>query len=264
MKAIETRYSGYNFRSRLEARWAVFFDSLGIEWEYEAQGYACGYRLTMEEGTFPYLPDFWLPELKVFAEVKGSLDETSLNKVLNAAAYLSNENRGGCATGQDGCFATVLLGPIPEPFGSPLLYPNVLHMHEGDLVASPWNWNRSFVCATGEAVARDSGETWGDRGNLIRFLLGGQPEPEREFAPRRKTGADLNWRELRRSAGWELDFDTTYAYEAARGARFEFGGFPGGKADRIVSPFISCWGGTVGCGCKFTDEHGEPNRHIGS
>ena len=32
-KAIETKYKGFRFRSRLEARWAVFFDALGIEWE---------------------------------------------------------------------------------------------------------------------------------------------------------------------------------------------------------------------------------------
>ena len=29
--AIETKYKGYRFRSRLEARWAVFFDALGIK-----------------------------------------------------------------------------------------------------------------------------------------------------------------------------------------------------------------------------------------
>ena len=35
IKPIETIYKGYRFRSRLEARWAVFFDALGIEYEYE-------------------------------------------------------------------------------------------------------------------------------------------------------------------------------------------------------------------------------------
>lgn len=64
MKAIETSYKGYRFRSRLEARWAVFFDTLGIRWEYEAEGYDLG-----EAGW--YLPDFWLPDLKYFFEVKG-------------------------------------------------------------------------------------------------------------------------------------------------------------------------------------------------
>jgi hypothetical protein len=31
MKAIETKYNKYLFRSRLEARWAVYFDSLDIK-----------------------------------------------------------------------------------------------------------------------------------------------------------------------------------------------------------------------------------------
>jgi len=60
---IETIYKGYRFRSRLEARWAVFFDSLGVEWEYEKEGYDLG-----ELGW--YLPDFWLPQFRLFLEVK--------------------------------------------------------------------------------------------------------------------------------------------------------------------------------------------------
>jgi hypothetical protein len=57
IKAIETRYKGYRFRSRLEARWAIFFDAMGIKWEYERQGYHTEYG--------PYLPDFYLPEVGV-------------------------------------------------------------------------------------------------------------------------------------------------------------------------------------------------------
>ena len=51
LNAIETRYDGYKFRSRLEARWAVFFHTLGIEYEYEPEGFELpnGQR---------YLPDF--------------------------------------------------------------------------------------------------------------------------------------------------------------------------------------------------------------
>lgn len=64
IKAIETRYKGYRFRSRLEARWAVFFDALGIKWEYEKEGYDLGNRGY-------YLPDFWLPQVDMWAEVKG-------------------------------------------------------------------------------------------------------------------------------------------------------------------------------------------------
>ena len=64
IKAIETVYNGYRFRSRLEARWAVFFDTLGIEYDYEPEGFDLG-----ELGY--YLPDFYLPEMETWAEVKG-------------------------------------------------------------------------------------------------------------------------------------------------------------------------------------------------
>jgi hypothetical protein len=64
IKAIETIYNGYRFRSRLEARWAVFFDALGIKYEYEKEGFE------LENGEW-YLPDFWLPEYRVWAEIKG-------------------------------------------------------------------------------------------------------------------------------------------------------------------------------------------------
>lgn len=67
MKAIETSYRGYRFRSRLEARWAVFFDALHIEWEYEFEGFH------LDSGEM-YLPDFWLPRfhwpLGIHVEVK--------------------------------------------------------------------------------------------------------------------------------------------------------------------------------------------------
>ena len=36
VKAHPTRYSGVQFRSRLEARWAAFFDLMGWKWSYEA------------------------------------------------------------------------------------------------------------------------------------------------------------------------------------------------------------------------------------
>jgi len=64
VKAIETKYQGFRFRSRTEARWAVFFDTLGIEWDYEKEGY--------ELPSGWYLPDFWLPQFKCFFEVKGT------------------------------------------------------------------------------------------------------------------------------------------------------------------------------------------------
>ncbi len=51
IQPIQTFYKGYKFRSRLEARWAVFFDALNLKWQYEVEGY----KLTNGEY---YLPDF--------------------------------------------------------------------------------------------------------------------------------------------------------------------------------------------------------------
>lgn len=74
LKPIQTRYKGHHFRSRLEARWAVFLDNLGVRWEYEVEGYDLG-----EAG--PYLPDFRLPDLGCWVEVKpADADEDAVRK----------------------------------------------------------------------------------------------------------------------------------------------------------------------------------------
>ncbi len=61
--AIETKYRGELFRSRTEARWAAFLDALGVTREHEPQPF--------EIGGMGYLPDFFLPGLGVWLEVKG-------------------------------------------------------------------------------------------------------------------------------------------------------------------------------------------------
>lgn len=75
IKPIETVYNGYRFRSRLEARWAVFFDTLQIRYQYEVEGFDL-------DGVW-YLPDFWLPDYQTWFEVKGeSPDQEATNKAL--------------------------------------------------------------------------------------------------------------------------------------------------------------------------------------
>lgn len=69
---IETHYKGYRFRSRLEARWAVFFDAVGVRFEYEQQGFK------LNDGTF-YLPDFYLPDQDSYVEIKPAINYKSRN-----------------------------------------------------------------------------------------------------------------------------------------------------------------------------------------
>ena len=95
IRAIETRYNGYRFRSRLEARWAVFFDTLGIRYEYEPEGFdlsrLAGKDYGWTDGGAPgedaqirfdrwykalgdtpvrYLPDLFIAEWNTYVEIK--------------------------------------------------------------------------------------------------------------------------------------------------------------------------------------------------
>jgi hypothetical protein len=72
IKPIETHYKGYRFRSRLEARWAVFFDALGLQWEYEPQDF--------QTSAGRYLPDFRIQHVagrEIYVEVKPDTNLTS-------------------------------------------------------------------------------------------------------------------------------------------------------------------------------------------
>lgn len=112
VKAIETAYKGHRFRSRLEARWAVFFDALGLAWNYEPEGY--------EKDGERYLPDFRLTlgDEVWWAEIKGD------------AAWL-NDNRdqlsrwfGGEPIVPGG--RLLVLGELPEPQHGALIVKTIL------------------------------------------------------------------------------------------------------------------------------------------
>jgi hypothetical protein len=62
IKSLPTEYRGITYRSRTEARWAVFFTENEIPFNYEFEGFDLG-------GVW-YLPDFWLPAAKSWFEVK--------------------------------------------------------------------------------------------------------------------------------------------------------------------------------------------------
>ena len=73
-KPIQTNYNGFRFRSRAEARWAVFFDVLAVRYLYEPEGFR------LSDGTM-YLPDFYLPDCNMWFEVKGVMDEIDQHKI---------------------------------------------------------------------------------------------------------------------------------------------------------------------------------------
>lgn len=86
IKPIETRAYGHRFRSRLEARWAVAFTEAGIAWQYEPEGFDLG------KAGF-YLPDFWLPQVSMWAEVK---PDRPSDEELRKVAALVNQSGNPC------------------------------------------------------------------------------------------------------------------------------------------------------------------------
>lgn len=64
MKAIDTLYEGHYFRSRTEARWAVFWKTLGLPFEYESEGYY------LDDGNVMYLPDYYIRAWNTYVEIK--------------------------------------------------------------------------------------------------------------------------------------------------------------------------------------------------
>lgn len=134
-RAIETRYKGYHFRSRLEARWAVFFDSAGIKWQYEPEGFE---KSTEGDGISRYLPDFYLPDFGTWVEVKGVWSKEDAIKMCHLLDYGSplwnfddsyyrfdhaKKKEFGLVKDVRG---VLLLGPLPDVFG-PTYFPLVVH-----------------------------------------------------------------------------------------------------------------------------------------
>jgi len=129
IKPIETHYKGYRFRSRLEARWAVFFDAMEYDWKYEPEGFVS----TQWETPVRYLPDFYLPSSKTWVEVKGS-DESLKDDARRLEAILDFDSPlPGMRDSYDDTAYTrglLILGDIPEPRHGRIYHPIIQH-HEG-------------------------------------------------------------------------------------------------------------------------------------
>lgn len=164
IKSIPTVYNGFTFRSRLEARWAVFLDGISLRWEYEPEGYQ------LPSGW--YLPDFWLPDRGVFVEVKSENGRT-------AAA------RKKCfelcdATGSP----VVITGGVPDEYDydRALSRPTceiIVTDYEGDMRVFPclWSysgWTSDYLPVSGiwPLPARDTPYGWSPAQDFIVPLTG--------------------------------------------------------------------------------------------
>ncbi len=194
ISSIETYYAGCRFRSRLEARWAVLFDRLGISWEYEPQGYVVAGK--------PYLPDFYRPTLNSWVEVKGSTDNLDLDLLRQ---FVTSSKA-----------ALLLAGPMPEPYLGGEVCWNLLDPEPLD---DPDGFDEHGQPVWTSDVA------WTVRVKPVSFLVWATqrrlwthyPDVSTEWNPDDPTRPFIDW-------DYQASCDA--AYDAARAARFEYGERP--------------------------------------
>lgn len=205
IRAIETVYAGHRFRSRLEARWAVFFDELGIEWQYEPEGYERDWN----DGPIRYLPDFYLPATRTWVEVKGSDEQLSadLPRLITMCDWGSPIP--GINESWDSTRGLLLLGQLPRIEAGRLPVHPILQHHKGVFVHAWQFYTRDLVRADGalgQMPVELGDEPWYDAscGHFQPIELDAAlryPSPQ--------------WAHLRPAVD--------NAYHAARQARFEHG-----------------------------------------
>lgn len=213
IKAIETFYKGYHFRSRLEARWAVFFDTLGISWKYEVEGFEVEINAYESEAENRpslkkrrYLPDFFLPTHSgtgVYVEVKGNKNALKENWHYHAQMH----DHGGIlpnfsnSLGREDA-GLLLLSDIPEASRTKTYFHPIIQ-HERGLVKS-----YAFFVGEGLAVASNS--------SLAALL---------DVAPiYNLDSSGDNWDIDLKEAPSNYHYpNVVAAYAAARAARFEHG-----------------------------------------
>lgn len=175
MKAIETQFDGFRFRSRTEARWSVFFKVAGIKFDYELEGFE------LPNGD-RYLPDFWLSDAKMWFEVKGEQP--------------SESERVKCKMLAEGTGCDVMLA-----VGPPDSRRENIHLFQKQ-VDPPFDEAPLRIMAD----RRNAGEFWlgnfSAYGCCTRIIhVPGSPEHDR----------------------YPIISPIQGAYDAAKGARFEFG-----------------------------------------
>lgn len=130
LAAVPTRYKGILFRSALESTWAQTLDRLGVDWEYEPE------TIPLPSGA-RYVPDFRLPAIGAWLEVKGD-NVPGLDKTLEFARMLACD----CPAIRCGCRwrggEIVIVGHPPR-----------IKKRPGDYRRAWWaNWSGIFRCGS--------------------------------------------------------------------------------------------------------------------
>ena len=153
IKAIPTTYAGVNFRSRLEARWAAFFDLCGWKWDYE-----------------PFDLDGWAPDFRIRTAIGPVLAEV---KPVDIVGFIARQEKNECAdpwpfsefdkaARHRHRHAVCLLGD--EPLSNIGFYP--IGMIDKPPANATFDYD-GFIDALSPAV--DPSDTWRQAGDIVQW-----------------------------------------------------------------------------------------------
>lgn len=183
MKAHPTKYHGILFRSRLEARWAAFFDLLGWDWRYEAE--ECHY-------------DGWIADFVLLGKKLVLIEIKPDRTVKDLEQYKEKIEHSGCKE------EVLILGGeplIPEGECQPYAFGLLGEFHD-EMTPHPqvscWGWGSAALtsCYGGEEKEFDhlQNEVFGKVSDMIsggdyigavtytRNVIGGKITNSRPFA----------------------------------------------------------------------------------
>lgn len=208
IRAIETRYRGVYFRSRLEARWAAFFDAAGWSWEYEpfdTAGWIPDFVLKGKKRTalVEVKPILW-PRVGVLEHAQDKMIETIRSaeyapQIAKAWRYAANlyESRDVNLIGWPDPSSTEVL-----ILGTSILSESIGGHYLGVILNELWGnlmWDAACLAGGHQPQVLDFHAFEGS----YEYRIGGQYEGDRHIRPANKSAVEDLWGKASRAVRYE-------------------------------------------------------------
>lgn len=188
IKAIPTTYAGVQFRSRLEARWAAFFDLCGWKWDYE-----------------PFDLDGWAPDFMLKGKIKSLVEVKPIN--------FSEVEHIGIAQAKEA--ANKAFKTAYKARHDPKTHYEILVIGNGPFSHDHWyTWSLGIMALEKWCCGEDFADLyWGKTQNIdyaarygnYAYRIGGQWNGDHHLSPIKDDTPEQLWREAGNAVQWRPD-----------------------------------------------------------
>ncbi|WP_065091484.1 hypothetical protein [Rhizobium leucaenae] len=206
IKAIPTTYNHVRFRSRLEARWAAFFDLAGWQWDYE-----------------PFDLDGWAPDFMLKGKIRALVEVKPINFADTEGGAMTQAKAQAAKAFATAARVSPSFKDITEEeiISSRRLPPQyeIMVIGNGPFVNDSWNkWGIGVMAIEEGCRGEDYADLfWGDTQYLdyaarygnYRYRVGGQYDGDHHLNQIRDDTPERLWREAGNIVQWNPD-NTNY------------------------------------------------------